>query len=680
MREVELKQAGKVVPAGSAREVEGSWVVAVGRQIYRVKAGEVEAAIYDYPQESDITALHQIDSSTCLLGDSAGQISRLKGFHTLEKVHKVPSGVTALQGWAGVVVAGMRTGGVVVGGDEEIALQGVGQGAVLQVSFSPSGRLFSLLTSTATLSVYRLGNWQLLHSSAIWTSVLPAPQLTVGWNRTGEVLALPGDVRLNFLRPEEEAAEATEFEAPSHIVAVAYTHADELLYLLTLAHSLLLYSQLSRTVVGAYSLPSLPATITALPDCLYCSCPSGLYYVTRGDFKLAAARKLLEAGQIDPFQTAIGALPQDALPTANPTLLFQSLLGSITRSEQHSTLSSQQLSFFSISVTFSKPDFHKNLHFPDLDNISLAHMSESGAIFGSKLKGELGEDDFVEEDKQNRKALVQFKSLTECEDWVVKLSGREDVEKLCVGGTWCAVFTSQMILRVFACRGGVQLYTFSFACSIVALSTHNETLAVLYQASLPSLGLQRLAFNTYTIHPSTSQGLKAVLAPIPPQETLVWAGFSAEGVLSCADSKGYVRMYEKERQMWERVGKLEGWRVVGIRKREIYGFKDQEKYLSRVKVESETIKVALTGEKLEELLRLPPNRTINDQFLREFHCAIQANSHSDVKSLIQSLAAPLDVKKAFKILRSLSPDLFTALSPPRQALVSERPAKLTKEA
>lgn len=680
MREVELKQAGKVVSAGSAREVEG-WVVAIGRQIYRVVAGKVEDAYYEYPHESDITALYQIDSNTCLIGDSEGRISRLEGLQRLEQVHKMRIGVTVLQGWAGVIVAGTRTGGVVVGGEEEIPLQGTSEGAVLQVSFSPSGRLFALLTSTATLSVYRLGSWQLLHSSSIWTSSLPAPPLTVGWNKTGEVLALPGDVRLNFLRPEEQTAEATEFTASSHIVAVAYTHSDELLYLLTLAQSLLLYSQLSHTVVGAYLLPSLPVTITVLPDCLYCSSLSGLYWVTRGDFKLAVAHRLLEAGQIDPFQTAMGALPQDALPVSNSTLLYQSLLGSITRSEQHSTLSSQHLSFFSISVTFSKPDFHRNLHFPDMDNISLAHMSESGAIFGSKRKGELGDDDFVEEDKQNRKALVQFKSLKQGADWVVKLSGREDVEKLCVGGSWCAVFTSQLLLRVFACRGGAQLYVFSFSCPILTLFTHTETLAVLYQADLPSLGLQRLAFSTYLIRPAASpsvvHSLKAVLAPIPPQETVIWTDFSSEGVLSCTDSRGDVRMYREKLQTWERVGRLKGWRVVGISKSEIYGFQPLGKYLTRKTIEMETVAPGMTGEELEKLLFFSSKRSINDPFLREFDCAIKENSSSALRSLLLSLASPSDVKKAFNLLRSLSPSLYSVLAPLRQSLV---PTKLTKEA
>lgn len=689
MREVELGQAGKLVPAVTSGKIEeeGGWIVAAGKQIYRVKAGQTEAACYEYPFESEITALHQIDSDTCLIADSEGLISRLNiASQTLEKVHKGRKGVTAMQGWAGVVVVGTRNGGMVVGGEEEIALQGVGAGEVLQVTFSPSGRLFTLITSTATLSVYRLGSWELLHSSSIWTSPsLPAPQLTVGWNTSGEVLALPGDVRLNFLRPEEETAEATEFQAASPIVAVAYTRSDEHIYLMTLTHSLLLYSQLSRTVVAAYMLPSLPPTFSVVQDGVYCSWEYGrLCWVNRSDFKLATARRLLQGDDIDPFHTAIGVLPQDTLPSSTPTLLFQSILGSITRSEQHYVVSSQQMSAFFVDVTFSKRDFHQNLHFEDISSILMAHMSESGAVFGSKLIGELGEDDFVEEDKKNRKAMIQFKSFKGGEDWVVKLSGREDVEKLSVGASWCAVLTSKLFLRVFTCRGGAQLYTFSFSCPILALYTHNDTLAVLYQADLPTLGLQRLAFSTYDIRPaassSVSSRLKGVLAPIPPQETITWAGFSSEGDLCCVDSKGDVRMYSAEYLAWERVGRLEEWKVVGISKSEVYGFDKQGKYLRRQRLQIETGKEAITGETLAKLLLIPGKGTLNDQFLQEFTSAIESNSESSIHSLLLSLSSHSDISKAFKGLRALSPALYTALAPLRQTLLSEQPAKLTKEA
>lgn len=266
---------------------------------------------------------------------------------------------------------------------------------------------------------------------------------------------------------------------------------------------------------------------------------------------------------------------------------------------------------------------------------------------------------------------------------MVKLSGREDVEKLCVGSTWCAILTSKLFLRIFTCRGGAQLFTFSFSYPILALYTHNDRLAVLYQADLPTLGMQRLAFSTYDIRPaalnSVTAVLKGVLAPIPPQKTITWAGFSSEGDLCCVDSKGDVRMYSSQWLAWERVGKLEDWRVVGISKSEIYGFDKQGKYLRREKLRIETGKEAITGETLTNLLFPPIKATLNDHFLQEFSSAIESKSESSLQSLLISLSSRTDVQKAFKCLRALSPGLYTALAPLRLTLLSELPAKMTKE-
>lgn len=683
MKELIGKQlAGKVVFGGGQKTEEGKWVVAVGRRIHEVRTGKVEGNSWEY-EGGEITAVSNVDGEVCMVGDTEGQVHKVHlETKSLERIYTAKAAITALQTWAGVLVISTHNTATVLGDSEEIPLKSFGTGTITSITFSPSGRLFAVVSDEGALGVYRLGTWELIHSSVIWTgSTGKVPRLTVGWNKGGDGLALPGDVRINFLAPESEQVTSSTFQSPDPIVSLAYTHSDLHLYLLTFRPCFLLFSTLNQSILCAYEPSSTPSLFLLLGQGIYYSGDMGpVECIQRDDFHASISRKTLENSDL--FAVSMGSSLQSALPVLNSTSLHHSLLGKITRTEHRSTVSTQEIAYFAINVTFNKPDFHRNLHFPDGDEISMAHMSQSGALFGSKLRGELGEDDFVEEDKHNKKALLQFKGFGGG-DWEMKLTGREDLEGLCVGRTWCVVCTNKLVLRVFMVRGGVQVYVVSFPSPIVSMYSHNDTLCLLYSADLPALHTHRLAFSTYDISPANlgiQARLRCALAPIPPKLSLSWAGFSSEGILSTVDSQGDVRMYSEAWKAWERVGRLEGWEVVGITDMEIYGFEPGGKYLGRRKLQAERGNTPVTGPELQKLMEIQVK--IDDQFLLSFHEAVRSKSLSSLTSLIQSLSSDSEKSKAVRLLRSLSPDLYSSfqgLKRPVDSLPSSKQTKVVQE-
>lgn len=260
---------------------------------------------------------------------------------------------------------------------------------------------------------------------------------------------------------------------------------------------------------------------------------------------------------INYFDSCIGVLPQKALPAfeedEEDKVLHRSLLGTIVAKQQ------EAVPIIEIQLELEKNS--RLLTFRDSHEFSLANMSESGALLAGKGH------------------FLLFKSFAKDTVWLQELEAEETIESVVVAETWCASYSSDLMLRVFSVHGGVQLCALSVASPVLTMASYEDLLGSVHLQGLPRLGVQSLSMEIRSLGSLANEASAAfahVELPISPEEELVWFGFSTSGVPCTADSAGITRIYWQSAGLWVPILNAPDFKVIGVSDGDVYGIEEGE--------------------------------------------------------------------------------------------------------
>ncbi|KAH7291609.1 hypothetical protein KP509_29G024200 [Ceratopteris richardii] len=171
----------------------------------------------------------------------------------------------------------------------------------------------------------------------------------------------------------------------------------------------------------------------------------------------------------------------------------------------------------------------------DYFGFSMAAMNESGSVFASPKKGEKSPSTIL---------YRPFSSWASNSEWSMRFPAEEEVRAVALGSGWVAAATTSNYLRIFS-EGGLQVAVLSLEGPIVTMVGHQELLAVATHAALPfTCGQQIIKFMVLNLNERviTMEGC----LPLSPGSYLTWLGFSEAGKLSFYDSKGILRLQNKQ--------------------------------------------------------------------------------------------------------------------------------------
>jgi chromosome transmission fidelity protein 4 len=206
--------------------------------------------------------------------------------------------------------------------------------------------------------------------------------------------------------------------------------------------------------------------------------------------------------------------------------LCYTLLGSIT--------SLAEGAHWSVEVKFADRAL-RPVRFTEHDNMTMAAMSEQGAVFACRAEG----------DAQSASTIMYraFDSWSSADaDWRLMLDADEQVEAVAVGDQWVAAATDRRYVRLMS-AGGVQRMLFSLPGDVVTMAGDGDALAIVYHVAAPDGGgSQRLALQRYSVSARETTWRGAL--PLSPRSVLTWLGFAESGTIVCGDSKGVARAIE----------------------------------------------------------------------------------------------------------------------------------------
>jgi chromosome transmission fidelity protein 4 len=182
----------------------------------------------------------------------------------------------------------------------------------------------------------------------------------------------------------------------------------------------------------------------------------------------------------------------------------------------------------------------------DFFGISMGALHESGALYASKSSIDCPNSTIV---------FRAFEAWSMNADWHVGLPEGEDAVCVAVGDLFCAVATDAGLLRMFS-HAGLQMNVVSLAGPPVAMAAQQDCLAIVWHASTPvmvsdkkkknnkSCVQQKLEFAMYGI--SSTNKLYQGQLPLSQGASLVWLGFTTQGMLASYDSAGCLRVYSSQ--------------------------------------------------------------------------------------------------------------------------------------
>ncbi|KAJ3400432.1 hypothetical protein HDV05_001092, partial [Chytridiales sp. JEL 0842] len=206
------------------------------------------------------------------------------------------------------------------------------------------------------------------------------------------------------------------------------------------------------------------------------------------------------------------------------------LLGSI-----HSI---DQSTFSTIHIEFHDKS-QKEYHFSDYFGHTMASLNEHGALFASDPSSV----PLNSSSASSNTSVLEFKPRdswgSTAASWTFHFGMNESVKAIALTGHGPVVATDLKYLRFFT-FSGLQTDIRCLPGSVVALVGHGDLLMVVYHATGASHGDQRLEYMLINVVAGTT--LKKDWLPMSPKSTLVWVGFSENGMPGTYDSLGVLRV------------------------------------------------------------------------------------------------------------------------------------------
>ncbi|KAK9837086.1 hypothetical protein WJX81_001820 [Elliptochloris bilobata] len=184
-----------------------------------------------------------------------------------------------------------------------------------------------------------------------------------------------------------------------------------------------------------------------------------------------------------------------------------------------------------VEVAFHDAASHKRVPlFSDFRDFCMASLGPKGALYASAAA--VGTPSML--------MYRPFQSWAAGGEWCFTLPAAVSAVCVAAGGSFCAVTTSDRLLRVFA-LSGVQMSVISLPGAPVALAVQGNVLAAVWHAGLPAGdGSQALEYTLYEFAPLTQAASGRV--PLGTGAALAWLGFGEAGELAAYDTAAVLRM------------------------------------------------------------------------------------------------------------------------------------------
>lgn len=190
----------------------------------------------------------------------------------------------------------------------------------------------------------------------------------------------------------------------------------------------------------------------------------------------------------------------------------------------------------SINIEFHDSTVHHSIHIPNVQNYSLADLSQDAAVFATNG------DDIDVVSKLFCMVLSTFDSTKE---WQIEIAKDELIEALTLGNDFIAIATNRRFIRVFTI-GGIQTQLFSIPGPVLCLASHENQLMIIYHNGSGIPDEQNLSMLLLKIDHKVSYVKQTTPNPFPialsPKSKVYWAGFTDEGTPCVVDSDSVIRI------------------------------------------------------------------------------------------------------------------------------------------
>ncbi|KAI9249000.1 WD40-repeat-containing domain protein [Sporodiniella umbellata] len=213
-----------------------------------------------------------------------------------------------------------------------------------------------------------------------------------------------------------------------------------------------------------------------------------------------------------------------------------------------------------INAELHDQTMHRNFHFTDYSNFTMAALSESGAVFAveskeappkqkkTRITDDGQEETEEEEEEEFTASVLHYRPLTlragGDKDWTFNLPSGEDVIAVAINNVSVIAATSAGFIRVLS-LSGVQRHIFSLG-NIVTLAAMNDLAFLVFATGPGFTGEQNLEY--LLINSETNDVLQKDKIQLTGGSWLTWAGFSETTQIATYDSQSILRVLHRQRR------------------------------------------------------------------------------------------------------------------------------------
>ncbi|WVR04655.1 hypothetical protein IAU60_001666 [Kwoniella sp. DSM 27419] len=197
-----------------------------------------------------------------------------------------------------------------------------------------------------------------------------------------------------------------------------------------------------------------------------------------------------------------------------------------------------------VNVEFHDKSARRGYHFQDHNKYSLAALGEQGIAYASKS----------EADQPSTVYYRPYDSWASQADWSISLPAGEDALAVAAGGGPSAegglgsviAATDRGFLRFFT-SSGVQRYIWRLGEDVISMAAGRDKVVIVHREGGTSLdGCQNLRYTLMDLE--SFEILQEGRVPLPRKVTLVWLGFTSDGVPAIFDSDGLLSILDRYRR------------------------------------------------------------------------------------------------------------------------------------
>ncbi|KAI9313959.1 WD40-repeat-containing domain protein [Dichotomocladium elegans] len=206
-----------------------------------------------------------------------------------------------------------------------------------------------------------------------------------------------------------------------------------------------------------------------------------------------------------------------------------------------------------INVEFHDQSSHRNFHFKDYTNYTIAAIGNEGLVLGvAGGDARSMNDDEGDDENTEKPSLIHYRPLSNWAnnaEWTVYLPKGEDVLCLAINDESVIASTSAGYVRVYTISG-VQVHLFRLE-NVITMVGQGSLAMLVYEVGSNLNGAQNLEF--MLMDTFSQEVIQKDKLPLQKNTQLTWIGFSEGLQAVMADSRGIVSVLHKQRQFGKSV-------------------------------------------------------------------------------------------------------------------------------